>query len=86
MKDLKLRIAHYPQVPCEPYIVNTDNIGEALKIKDVLCYYDIFQYENKIKPDYCNVSIIQGYDEQYKEWYDLDDYEIEELIEGAKYN
>lgn len=51
---MKLRVSHFPQVPCKPFIVSVDSLKEAKKIFDVLANYDIFQFENRIKPDYCN--------------------------------
>jgi len=81
MKNSKFAVVHYPQIQCRPYVIDIDNIKEAIRIKDILCNYDLFQYENKIKPDYANMSIIQCYDEEEKEWYDLDKYDIENMLE-----
>lgn len=80
MKNFK--VSHYPQIPCNPFEVEFDTIQEALRLKDILADYDMFQYENRIKPDYCNMTAILAYDEKYKEWYELDDYEVEDILEG----
>ncbi len=64
----KLRVSHFPQIPCEPFIVEVKDIYEAKKIMDVLGYYDLFQYENNIKPDYCNATTLDEYDEENNEW------------------
>ena len=66
----ELRVAHYPQLPCKPFIVDVDNLEEAKKIFDVLANYDLFQYENNIKPDYSNITALEEYREEEDEWYD----------------
>ena len=65
----KLRILHFPQVPCKPFIVEVDNLKEAKKIMDMLADYDLFQFENRIKPDYCNTSVLEEYCEEEREWF-----------------
>lgn len=68
MKIKKLRVAHFPQVPCKSFVVEVKDLTEAKKISDVLAEYDLFQYENRIKPDYCNVTVIEEFDEEQQEW------------------
>jgi|ERR1035437_1019057 hypothetical protein len=55
----KFRVSHFPQIPCSPFEVYVDSILEGVKLMDILAEYDKFQFENKIKPDYCNNSILQ---------------------------
>lgn len=64
----KLRIAHFPQVPCKPFIVEVKTLAEAKLVSDTLANYDLFQYENKIKPDYANATVLEEYDEEEQEW------------------
>jgi hypothetical protein len=47
----------------EPFFVNVDSVTEGVKIMDVLADYDIFQFENLVKPDYSNDGGIQMFDE-----------------------
>jgi phage/plasmid-associated DNA primase len=79
----KLRVSHFPQIPCKPFIVEVKTLEEAKKIIDVLADYDLFQYENNIKPDYCNTSVLEEYCEEENEWYDWCDDEtgIDDLDE-----
>ncbi len=51
-----LQVWHIPQVPGKPFTVSVSSPEEAIKILGVLAHYDIFQFENKIKPDYCNAQ------------------------------
>ena len=75
MKIVKLRVCHYPQIPCDPFIVEVESLEEARMIKSTLGNYDLFQYENKIKPDYSNMSTVEQWDEDEQEWYDWEDEE-----------
>lgn len=71
----QLRVVHYPQVPCKPFIVNVDDLKEALMIFAVLANYDTFQFENKIKPDYSNTTTLEEYDKDEEVWCDWADEE-----------
>jgi hypothetical protein len=69
---------------------------------EVLARYDVFQYKNKIKPDYANVGGLEIYDPEMKgtegfedcdgwtEWYDeesgLDFDEYRERLESIETN
>ena len=72
-----LRVWHIPQVPGKPFHVYVDTPQEAKLLVNVLAQYDLFQYENRIKPDYCNASGLEEYaaDDGYGkpgwcEWHD----------------
>lgn len=69
---MNLRVWHVPQVPGKPFYIPVNDIKEAKKVIDILAAYDLFQLENNIKPDFCNVSGVQQWDEQENEWYDWD--------------
>ena len=57
---LEFRVQHIPQVPMKPFTVDCKDLAEAKKIVDVLAEYDLFQFDNNIKPDYSNVSWIES--------------------------
>ena len=52
----------------EPFRVEVDSVKEGVKLMDTLAFYDIFQYENKIKPDYANAGGLEMYNEEWGEW------------------
>lgn len=84
----KLRVWHIPQVPGESFYVYCDSEEEAVKLMHVLAYYDMFQYQNDIKPDYCNASGVEIWDgDDWVDWYkdSEDDYyeSIEEYCEDS---
>lgn len=55
----KIRVWHIPQVPGKPFIVEVPDIHSAELVKKALADYDIFQFENRIKPDYCNAQGVE---------------------------
>lgn len=65
---MRLRVWHIPQVPGKPFYVYTEDIREAKKIMDILAAYDLFQLENRIKPDFANMNGVQIWDETDQEW------------------
>lgn len=66
---MKLRITHFPQVPCKPFIVEVDSLSKARDVMNLLADYDLFQYKNEIKPDYCNATFLEEYCEADDMWY-----------------
>ena len=66
----KYRVWHIPQVPMDAFFVETDSLDVAKTIVEVLADYDLFQFEKRVKPDYCNVSgIDQFVDGDWEEVY-----------------
>ncbi|MFF0828780.1 hypothetical protein ACFYU8_17750 [Brevibacillus sp. NPDC003359] len=64
----KIRVLHFPQVPCEPFIVEVKSLEEAKLLYDTLANYDLFQYENRIKPDFANATVVEQWDDGDQEW------------------
>lgn len=56
LKKRKMRVWHTPQVPGKPFYVPVENEKEVKKFLDALAGYDIFQFNNNIKPDFSNAS------------------------------
>ena len=68
-----LRVWWIPQIPSNPFHVAVDTPQEAKKLLTVLADYDLFQFENKIKPDYSNAGGLEVYstqDHEWSEWHD----------------
>ena len=70
---MKLQVWWIPQVPGKQFTTSVDSVEEGVKIMDVLAFYDIFQFENNIKPDYCNAGGLVMWDEDREEWEDWHD-------------
>jgi hypothetical protein len=70
--------------------VEVSSPKEAVKVISVLADYDLFQYNNNVKPDYANVSGLEVFEDgDWCEWYDektgsdIREY-AEDLKEGAE--
>lgn len=50
----RLKIQHFPQLPCEPFEVEVKDEHEAIKMINALADQHIWLFKNKIIPDYCN--------------------------------
>ena len=87
----ELRVWWIPQVPMDPFYWNVTSVLIAKNMIDMLGAYDQFEFENKVKPDYCNAGGLQekvrdnGNDDDWEEYEDeegrnIDDITYEELI------
>lgn len=51
----ELRVWWIPQVPMsKPFYVTVNTVTEGVNIMSTLAAYDLFQFENNIKTDFCN--------------------------------
>ena len=66
----KLQVWWIPQVPCKSFKVPVSSLEEARLVLDTLGMYDLFQLDNKIKPDYSNAGGLQIFNEKENEWED----------------
>ena len=79
-KQGELRVWHIPQVPGQSFHVSVETPEEAIKILKILAEYDMFQYEENIKPDYSNAAGLEVFEDgEWSEWYndigeDIDEY------------
>lgn len=68
-----LKVWWIPQVPMKAFEVEVSTVEEGSKLLDVLAAYDAFQFENRIKPDYCNAGglmMIEAETGEWVDWYD----------------
>jgi len=69
--NFDLRVYWIPQVPMQPFYVYVDSIDEGKKVCEILADYDLFQFDNNVKPDYCNSGGIECFEDG--EWSCIDD-------------
>lgn len=50
----RLRVVHYPQIPCKPFEVDVDDEWDAFKIMNTLADQHLFLFENNFIGDYAN--------------------------------
>lgn len=64
-----LRVWHIPQVPGKAFRVPVASVDEAKVLLRALAQYDLFQYENRVKPDYCNAQGLEVFEDgEWCEW------------------
>ncbi len=92
--QVKMRVWWIPQVPMEPFHVDipvTDERGSVKRVDHMvqhakmllatLAKYDLFQFRNKIKPDYANVGGLEVFEDgEWSEWANVDGYDINEIM------
>jgi hypothetical protein len=81
---MKLRVWWIPQVPGKQFFVPVQGFVQAKLILAALAHYDLFQFENRIKPDYCNAGGLEVWNENSSDdngnpvgvggWEEWDDY------------
>lgn len=88
--EKKMRVWWCPQIGHGlSFYVPVKTVEEAKRLMDTLAAYDQFQFENNIKPDFCNAGGLQVWDEENQEWidweyeYDGDYYDnVDEYFDG----
>ena len=73
-----LQVWWVPQVPMKPFCVPVADVAMGVKMMDVLADYDLFQFKNKVKPDYCNAGGLRRWcadndgegNPGWEDWYD----------------
>ena len=84
----QLRVYHNCQVGAVPnFYIEVSSIEEAWLIMNILWEYDEFQFNNNIKPDYCNITGLEVFNEEEKdweEWYDELGQDIKEHFENME--
>lgn len=77
-----LRVYWFPQVPGKAFRVPVASPSEAQKLMTVLADYDIFQFKNRIKPDYCNAGGLEVFEDgEWCEWNSEDGDDIDGWID-----
>jgi len=69
----KLKVWWIPQIqmPGKPFEVYVESVTEGARLLNILADYDSFQYQNNIKPDYCNTGGLMMLDDdnEWVDWY-----------------
>jgi hypothetical protein len=82
---IKLRVWHIPQVPMDAFTVPVSDPKEAIRIMKLLADYDIFQFENNVKPDYSSAQGLEVFEDgEWSDWYSKDGEDIQEYMENMK--
>jgi stage III sporulation protein SpoIIIAA len=83
IKKGQLRVWHIPQMPMKAFRVYVKTPKDAKAILNVLAIYDLFQFENKIKPDYSNAQGLEVFENgEWSEWEDNYGFDIDDTEEA----
>ncbi|MDB5437966.1 MAG: hypothetical protein JWM33_393 [Caulobacteraceae bacterium] len=70
-RDGDLRVWWIPQVPIKPFLCPVADLPQAALLIEALARYDAFQFENNIKPDYCNAGGLSVFEDgEWSDWSD----------------
>lgn len=82
----KLRVSHFPNIPCKPFIVEVKNEEQALLIKETLANQHLFSYKNNFIQDYSNAITVEMWDENSDGEGNADGRAIENFLLEQKMN
>lgn len=77
-KEGDLAVWWIPQIPGTAFRVHVDSIKEGRELEIVLAEYDLFQYAQRVKPDYSNAGGVIRWEPDGEggfDWYDVDEEE-----------
>lgn len=81
----KLRIAYIPQVPGQPFYKEVASIKQALLIGKTLVDFSLFEYEQRVKPDYTDfIDLEELNDGEWEAWYNDEWQDFSELLAAAE--
>lgn len=88
--SINLKVWWIPQIPMKAFEIPVSSVEEGRKICDILAQYDLFQYENRVKGDYCNAGGVVFQVDEFTDdedgnpdWWDVpdDDDEWNDILE-----
>lgn len=77
-----LRVWWIPQLGMDgkPFVQEVENVKEGWKLINVLANYDLYQLENRVKPDYSNAGGLEIFEDgEWCEWQDSNGDSLDEI-------
>lgn len=68
----KFKAWYIPQVPMKAFEAERGTAEEAQAALDLITDFSIFEFDNKVKPDYSDAGGVVVWDEYEQEWIDYD--------------
>ena len=83
MGNPEFRVWWIPQVPMKSFKYDVPSLDAGVMLCDALAQYDLFQYDNRVKPDYSNAGGISWRHPEHTdgEWVDVDPDDEDEVSE-----
>lgn len=74
----EIKVWYIPQIPMQPYEVMVPDLKTAQIVLDALISLSIFEFENRVKPDYADAAGIARFEggTEDGEWWDVEDDEL----------
>jgi hypothetical protein len=81
MTEGQLSVWWIPQIPAEPFRVLVKDVEQGCFLLRALAYYDMFQLENRIKPDYANMGGLDVWEDgEWVTYYDDEGRDDDEIM------
>jgi hypothetical protein len=64
---------YIPQVPMKPFEIEASTAAKAQTILNIIINFSIFEFENKVKPDYCDAGGVSEWNVGEQEWVDIEE-------------
>ena len=78
----RYRAVYVPQVPMHALTVEVSNLEQTVVALESIIALSIFEFENRVKPDYSDFGTIERWIEDEQEWEDVDEEDYAELVES----
>lgn len=78
----RYRAVYVPQVPMHALTVEVDSLEHAVIALESITALSIFEFENRVKPDYSDMALIERWDAEFAEWEHVEAEEWEHLTES----
>lgn len=69
----KYKVWYVPQLPMKAFEVEVDDLKTANTVLNAIYDLSLFEYENRIKPDYADLGGIAVWNEEDSEWEDVEE-------------
>lgn len=80
-QDERYRAVYVPQVPMHALTIETKSLEHAAVALESIIQLSIFEFKNRVKPDYSDFAGVERWDEDEQEWESVEDEEWEQIIE-----
>ena len=79
----KLRVCHFPQIPCKPFIVEVKDEQQAHLIVETLANEHLFLFDDNFIPDYANIILVEMYEDgEWQDYWNEEEFmEFDEFVE-----
>lgn len=81
-KAERFRAVYVPQVPMHALTVEVTSLEQAVVALESITALSIFEFKNRVKPDYSDFGTIERWDDEEQDWEDVDEEDYADLAEA----